>query len=55
MISRALLYIVYFVLITPIGICLRLFSVDLLRVRRRQNEKTYWVQRRLGFERKSLS
>jgi MFS family permease len=38
-----LLSLLYFLVITPIGLALRLFGKDLLALKRRGDETTYWV------------
>jgi len=42
-ISPIVMGIVFFIIVTPIGLLLRLFGKDILRLKR--NKKTYWIKR----------
>lgn len=42
--SHFLFGIIYYLLLTPIGLILRIFRHDPLRRRRDENAKTYWVE-----------
>ena len=37
--------IVYFLVVTPIGIFMRLLGKDFLKMRKVQNTSTYWIKR----------
>lgn len=44
-ILKILFTIVFFVIITPIGLLLRLFGVDYLDVKKKTGRTTYWVNK----------
>ena len=43
--TRVILIVVYYCLLTPIGLVMRLFGKDLLDKRMTRHEKTYWRKR----------
>lgn len=43
--SRLILFILYYVIITPIGIFLKLIGKDFLRIKIDKNSKSYWEKR----------
>lgn len=43
--SRLLLSIIFFVIITPTGLVLRIFKKDLMNIRQREERVTYWIKR----------
>ena len=43
--TRVILALVYYILLTPIGLIMRLFGKDLLNVKIRKEEKSYWIRR----------
>ena len=45
-VSRLILTLLYFLIITPIGLGLRLFGKDPLQRRWRQKKTSHWIQRR---------
>lgn len=46
--TRALLTILFFLAVTPISLCLRLIGKDLLDLRLRREETSYWKPRSRG-------
>jgi len=44
--SRFILSIIYYLVLTPIGVILRLSKKDLLSTKRRGNPATYWIERK---------
>ncbi len=42
--------LVYFLFVTPFGLLIRLFGVDLLRLKRKSNSESYWCVRNKGTE-----
>ncbi len=44
-VSRILLTILFFMVITPIGLLLRLFGKDLLNLKIEKDKKSYWIRR----------
>jgi len=51
--SRIILGVVFFVVVTPIGLVMRLFGKDLLRMRTPKTS-TYWIQRDKPLDPQSL-
>lgn len=49
--SRILLTLLFFLVITPIGLIMRLFGKDFLHKKLRTNQKSYWLKR----EKKTIS
>ncbi|MEA3488873.1 MAG: SxtJ family membrane protein [Candidatus Omnitrophota bacterium] len=43
--TRVILILVYYLLLTPIGVVMRLFGKDLLNKKIDKSEKTYWLER----------
>lgn len=43
--TRLILLIMFYLLFTPIGLCLRLCGVDLLNRRIEQDKESYWVKK----------
>ena len=41
-IGRAVLFVIFLLLVTPLGLCLRLAGKDLLRLRRDAKAESYW-------------
>ncbi len=44
--SRILLGLIFFLIVTPLGLLLRLFGKDLLHLKRPQDAATYWCEPR---------
>ena len=44
-VSPIVMGIVYFIIVTPIGVFMRLLGKDLLKTNKIKNASTYWVQR----------
>ena len=44
-VSPVVMGIVYFMVVTPIGIFMRLLSKDLLKISKVKNSPTYWIKR----------
>lgn len=44
-IAPLVMMIIFFLVVTPIGLLMRLFGKDPLRLKRTGNEKTYWIAR----------
>ena len=44
-VSRILLTILFFVIVTPIGLMLRLFGKDLLNLKIEKDKNSYWIRR----------
>jgi hypothetical protein len=51
--SRIILGVVFFVVVTPIGLIMRLFGKDLLRMRTPKSS-TYWIKRDKPLDPQSL-
>ena len=49
-IGKILLTLFFFLFVTPLGIVLRLFGKDLLRIKRTPGEETYWHQAKNSHE-----
>lgn len=45
LVSRILFTIFFFIIMTPIGLCLKLFGKDLLNIKIDKNCKSYWLKR----------
>tara|TARA_B100001964_G_scaffold94637_1_gene106142 strand:- start:83 stop:235 length:153 start_codon:yes stop_codon:yes gene_type:complete len=37
--------IIYFVIVTPMGLLMRLLGKDLLKMNKKKNASTYWINR----------
>lgn len=46
-ISKSVLFILFFGLFTPISVILKLFGKDLLRKKINKNKSTYWIEREI--------
>jgi|TARA_B110000438_G_scaffold231423_1_gene226760 hypothetical protein len=44
-ISPIVMGIVFFLVITPISILLKLFNKDILNIKKKQNTKSYWIKK----------
>jgi hypothetical protein len=43
--TRIILSILFYFIFTPIGLCMRLFGIDLLEKRINKNKKSYWIEK----------
>ncbi len=43
--TRLILFIIYYLIFTPIGLALRIFKIDLLDRKIDRNKKSYWLQK----------
>ena len=45
-IAPIVMFLVFFIILTPTGIILRLFGKDLLKIKKNKTSKSYWVNRK---------
>jgi hypothetical protein len=45
-IAPLVMIVIFFLVVTPIGLLMRLLGKDPLRLRRKETEKTYWIPRK---------
>ena len=45
-IAPFVMFMVFFIILTPIGIILKLFGKDLLKIKKNKSSKSYWIHRK---------
>lgn len=50
--TRLILLVIFYLVFTPIGLCLKLFGKDLLDIRPEKNKDTYWKKKETGYDTK---
>jgi uncharacterized protein involved in cysteine biosynthesis len=54
--TRLILWIIFYLVFTPIGLVMRLLGVDLLARKIEKNKDTYWIKKeKSGFEPKDYA
>ena len=44
--TRVILIVVYYIILTPIGLVMKMFGKDILDIKSKQNKETYWRERK---------